>query len=411
MSNATLAITFLGQIVLVLAACRVVGALARKLGQPQVVGEMITGVLLGPSVLGQWFPGWVERVFPIESLRILYPVSQLGLAAYMFVVGLEFRVDMFRGRLASAVSVSAAGMLAPFVLGCLVATRFLGEGGWFAVGIGRWEAMVFLGASLCITAFPMLARIIHHQGLTGTTMGTVALGAGALDDAAAWCLLAVVLASFDGDATRAWGTLAGGGLYAGVVLGVLRPLLARRERKEGTSPGPLSESGFAGCLILMVGGAWVTDVLGLHAVFGSFLMGTAMPRGRISQALAARIEPLTVSLLLPLFFTYSGLSTRIGLLDSDGRWLGVGLVLLAAIVGKGAACWASALATGLPNREALGIGALMNARGLMELIIIQIGLQRGLITPTLFAALVLMAILTTLMASPLFRSFGGRAKT
>jgi Kef-type K+ transport system membrane component KefB len=170
----------------------------------------------------------------------------------------------------------------------------------------------------------------------------------------------------------------------------------------------LSDRGFVLCLMLMALGAWVTDGIGLHAVFGAFVMGTAMPRGVVTRALQERIEPLTVALLLPLFFTYSGLNTQIGLLDTRELWGYAGLVMLAAVGGKGIACWLAARATGLPNREALGIGTLMNARGLMELIIINIGLQRGIISPALFATLVIMAVLTTLMASPVFEWLVGR---
>ena len=261
--------------------------------------------------------------------------------------------------------------------------------------------MLFLGASMCITAFPMLARIIQFKRLAGTTMGTVALGAGALDDATAWGLLAVVLASFDRYWSHAWLNLGGGAAYVAVVLLAVRPLLARLKPvlvREGT----LTEAGLAVALALMALGAWWTDFIGLHAVFGAFVMGAAMPRGVVARALVGRVLPLTVALLLPLFFTYSGLNTRIALLNSGFLWAMCALVLAAAVVGKGVACWLAARATGLPHREALGVGVLMNARGLMELIIINIGLQRGLISPELFATLVIMAVVTTLMTSPIF---------
>jgi Kef-type K+ transport system membrane component KefB len=261
--------------------------------------------------------------------------------------------------------------------------------------------VIFLGASMCITAFPMLARIIHFKKLAGTTMGTVALGAGAIDDAAAWCLLAVVLASFDDNLGHAVVNIAGGVGYVVTALFVLRPLLARWARGIEAC-GTLSDREFVICLALMSLGAWFTDLIGLHAVFGAFIMGVVMPRGVVTRVLIERIQPLTVALLLPLFFTFSGLNTQIGLLDSAQLWFMALLVLLAAIAGKGVACWLAARATGVDNREALGIGTLMNARGLMELIIINIGLQRGIITPALFAVLVIMAVVTTLMASPIF---------
>ena len=400
-SNLQLAVQFFFQIGIILAFCQVVGRVARRLGQPQVVAEMIAGVMLGPSLLGLMFPGWSAKLFPPESMKVLFPISQLGLAAYMFVVGLEFRVDIVQKRFRSAVAVSLAGMLTPFVLGVGLGWYFFHHTALFPPKTSLMEATIFLGASMCITAFPMLARIIHFKKLTGTTMGTVALGAGAIDDAAAWCLLAVVLASFDGNMSHALLNIGGGIGYVSFTLLVLRPLLARWARGI-EQRGEVSDAEFVVCLILLSFGAWFTDLIGLHAVFGAFIMGVAMPRGLVAKALIDRIQPLTVALLLPLFFTYSGLNTQIGLLDSGYLWLMAALVFVAAVLGKGVACWLAARATGISNREAMGIGTLMNARGLMELIIINIGLQRGIISPALFATLVIMAVVTTLMASPIF---------
>lgn len=407
MSNLQLAVHFFFQIAVILLFCQAVGRLGRLIGQPQVVSEMIAGVLLGPSLLGLFFPELFGRLFPAETLRVLFPISQLGLAAYMFVVGMEFRMDIVRERLGSAVAVSAAGMVTPFVLGGALGWYFHGHTNLFPPKTSLFEAVIFLGASMCITAFPMLARIIHFKQLAGTVMGTVALGAGAIDDAAAWCLLAVVLASFDGDFSYAVKNIVGGIGYVALVLLVVRPLLERWARRV-KERGSLADGEFVFCLALLALGAWFTDAIGLHAVFGAFIMGAAMPRGLVTEALRERIQPLTVALLLPLFFTYSGLNTQIGLLDSGYLWGMAGLILLAAVSGKGVACWLAARATGVSNREALGIGTLMNARGLMELIIINIGLQRGIITPALFATLVIMAVVTTLMASPLFEWLVGR---
>ena len=409
MSNLQLAIQFLFQIGIILLACQLVGSIARRFGQPQVVGEMITGVLLGPSLLGLLFPAVSAKLFPADSMKVLFPISQLGLAAYMFVVGMEFRMDIVQKRLKSAAAVSMAGMLAPFVLGAMLGWYFFNHTKLFPEKTSLMEAMIFMGASMCITAFPMLARIIHFKKLSGTTMGTVALGAGAIDDAAAWCLLAIVLASFDGDFSHAIKNIAGGIFYVTFVLMVIRPLLARWA-KGIEERGKMNDQEFVIFLALMALGAWFTDAIGLHAVFGAFIMGAAMPRGLVVKELTEKIEPLTVALLLPLFFTFSGLNTQIGLLDSWYLWGMAGLVMLAAVGGKGIACWLAARATGLPNREALGIGTLMNARGLMELIIINIGLQRGIISPALFATLVIMAVLTTLMASPLFERLVGKVK-
>ena len=413
MNNIHLAVQFFLQIAVILLFCRCIGWIAKRFGQPQVVAEMVAGVLLGPSLFGLLAPGAQAWLFPwdkTQQLRdtqsYLFPASQLGLALYMFIVGMEFRVDIVRKNLRSSVAVSAAGMIMPFVLGAGLAWIFFHHTQLFPEKTTLSEAMLFLGASMCITAFPMLARIIHFKNLAGTTMGTVALGAGAIDDATAWCLLAVVLASFDDNWSHALVNIGGGAGYVAFTLLVARPLLARTHALW-VKDGALTEAGLAIGLALMALGAWFTDLIGLHAVFGAFVMGAAMPRGEVSRGLIARIQPLTVALLLPLFFTYSGLNTKIGLLNTSFLWLMCGAVLFAAVLGKGVACWFAARATGISNREALGIGVLMNARGLMELIIINIGLQRGIISPALFALLVIMAVVTTLMASPIFERLVG----
>jgi len=408
MNNLSLAVHFFAQIAVILLCCRLVGLVASRLGQPQVVAEMITGVLLGPSFFGLLAPEIQEWIFPWDRTQqtrdtqsYLFPASQLGLALYMFVVGMEFRVDIVGKTLKSSIAVSLAGIFFPFLLGALLSWLFWHYTSLFPAGTSMVEAALFLGASMCITAFPMLARIIHYKGLAGTAMGTIAIGAGALDDAFAWGLLAVVLASFDENWMLAVRGIGGAALYAACALGLVRPLLRRYQRLL-VAEGNVTESGLVVALALMSLGAWFTDSIGLHAVFGAFMMGAAMPRGVITRGLISRIEPLAVALLLPLFFTYSGLNTKIGLLNSPLLWLMALAVLLVAAVGKGLGCWFAAYSTGLSNRDAMGIGLLMNARGLMELIIINIGLQRGIISEELFAMLVIMAIITTLMASPLF---------
>lgn len=413
MNNLHLAVQFFLQLAVILLFCRLVGAVAARFGQPQVVAEMIAGVLLGPSLFGllapeaqAWLFPWDRTQSARDTQSYLFPASQLGLALYMFVVGMEFRVDIVAKRLKSSLAVSAAGMIAPFVLGAGLAWVFFHHTELFPKKTSLVEAMLFLGASMCITAFPMLARIIHFKKLSGTTMGTVALGAGALDDATAWCLLAVVLASFDDNWSHAWLNIGGGAGFVVVTLFLVKPLLARLYGWL-VKDGVLSEAGLVIGLAMMALGAWFTDLIGLHAVFGAFVMGAAMPRGAMARDLIGRIQPLTVALLLPLFFTYSGLNTKIALLNTGFLWLMCGAVLIAAILGKGVACWLAARATGISNREALGIGVLMNARGLMELIIINIGLQRGIISEGLFATLVIMAVVTTLMASPIFERLVG----
>lgn len=404
MTNLELSIRFFLQLAFILAVCRVVGLIARRFGQPQVVGEMIAGVVMGPSLFGWLLPAAHSYMFPQASMGIIYAVSQVGLTLYMFLVGAEFQVDLIRRRMRSAAAVSIAGIAAPFALGGLLAWFMSGQPTFFAPGVAGWEAMLFMGAAMSITAFPMLARIIYERGLTGTSLGTLALAAGSIDDAAAWCILAVVLASFSGQAAIATLAIGGGVLYAGVVLGIVRPLLRRlgerADRAEGLSSGMLSF-----LLMLLMVGAWFTDAIGIYAVFGAFILGVAMPRGVVTRELQRLLEPLTTVFLLPLFFVYSGLNTRLGLVDTPQLWAVALVILLAACLGKGGACYLAARANGEERREALAIGTLMNARGLMELIILNIGLERGIITPALFTMMVLMAIVTTLLASPLFEFF------
>src|ERR1700730_10623637 len=413
MNNLHLAVQFFLQLAVILMFCRIVGVIAARLGQPQVVAEMLAGVLLGPSLFGWLWPDAQHSLFPWDTTQkmrdtqsYLFPASQLGLALYMFVVGMEFRVDIVQRKLKSSIAVSVAGMVTPLLFGAALGWVFFHYTNLFPAKTSLVEAMLFLGACMCITAFPVLARIIHHQKLSGTMIGTVALGASAIDDASAWCLLAILLASFDKNWNHALANIGGGLSYVAVTLLIVRPLLARAKTWL-VNDGTLTDAGLVLALVLMTLGAFFTDLIGLHAVFGAFVMGAAMPRGVVVRDLIGRIQPLTVALLLPLFFTYSGLNTKIGLLNSGFLWLMCGAVLVAAVVGKGVACWVAARATGVSNREALGIGTLMNARGLMELIIINIGLQRGIISEGLFATLVIMAVVTTLMASPLFERLVG----
>jgi Kef-type K+ transport system membrane component KefB len=401
MSNFELSIRFFFQLAFILATCRVVGLIARRFGQPQVVGEMIAGVVMGPSLFGMLFPEAQTHVFPKASLTITYAVAQIGIVLYMFLIGVEFQVDLIRKRLRSAASVSIAGILTPFTLGSLLALVLVRNGDYFTPGVARWEAMLFLGAAMSITAFPMLARIIYERGLTGTSLGTLALAAGSMDDAAAWCILALVLASFNSNPVIALSAIGGGVLYALVVLTIGKRLLARlgaRVEREAAMSPPI----FTFVLMLVMLAAWITDAVGIYAVFGAFILGTAMPRGIFTREIERRLEPLTTNFLLPLFFVYSGLNTRLGLLDSIVLWSVALLILFIACFGKGVACWLAARLNGEENREALAIGTLMNARGLMELILLNIGLERGVITPRLFTILVMMAIVTTLMASPVF---------
>jgi Kef-type K+ transport system membrane component KefB len=410
MTNFQLSVLFFLQLAFIIGFCRLVGRLGRYLGQSQVVGEMIAGVLMGPSLLGWLWPAGQAWLFPKESMTILFAVSQVGLSLYMFLVGIEFRQELFQSRLRSAASVSVAGMVTPFVLGGAIGWWLHDQPGFFGAGAQRWDAALFMGAAMSITAFPMLARIIYERGLSGTALGTLALAAGAIDDAAAWCVLAVVLASMDHSWSLAAKAIGGGVVYAVVVLTVGRRML-RYVGDRAERAGKVSQPLLAMVLVLVLLGSWFTDVIGIYSVFGAFILGVAMPRGRLTEELQKHMESMTVVLLLPLFFTYSGLNTRLDLVNTWQLWLLALVVLAAACLGKGVACYAAARLHGEDNSTALAVGTLMNARGLMELIILNIGLQRGVIEPSLFTIMVLMAIVTTLMASPLFeRVYGRRAR-
>jgi Kef-type K+ transport system membrane component KefB len=403
---------FFLQMFVILAACRACGWVVRRfLHQPQVIGEMIAGVILGPSLLGALAPTVQQYLFPVESKPLLYAVAQLGIALYMFLVGLEFRSDDFRSHAKGAVAISISGIVVPFVV-AIFAAPWLMSPGLFSAGVSKFNATLFLGAAIAITAFPVLARIIHDRGLEGTLIATQALSAAAIGDAVAWCVVAVVLASL-GAGSGVILLAVGGGLALAAVLIFLGPKLfaplGRLAESQHEAGQPLSPTVLAISLMLCMLSAYVSDFVGLHAVFGAFLIGTAMPRGVFAQRTRALLAPFTLAFLLPVFFVYSGLNTRLTLVNTPSLlWIAAG-ILAASIFAKFVACWAAALAVGQGNSRALGLGALMNARGLTELIIINIGLQAGIIGPELFSMLVLMAIVTTLMASPLFELVYGRA--
>lgn len=416
MSDVDLALRFFLQLVILLAACRAVGYIGRRFGQTQVVGEMIAGVLLGPSLLGIVAPQIQEWLFPKTavitqagqevsvrhpSMAVLFVVSQVGLVLYMFLVGMEFDITLLKKRATSAVAVSLAGIIAPILLGGLAGYWLHGKGGYFGSNVGPASGAFFLGAAMSITAFPMLARIIYEAGISRTSMGLLALGAAATDDAVAWALLAVVLSSVNQNSSYAILAIGGGALYAVLVLAgasrVLKGLETWRQR-EGQMTPPI----FAIVLLILFVGAYTTDAIGIYAVFGAFIMGAAMPKGDLAADIRQSMEKVVTVLLVPLFFVYSGLNTKISLIDTPALWAVTLLLVAVAIIGKGLACTGMARVAGESWSSALKIGTLMNARGLIELIILNIGLQHGIITPTLFTMMVIMAIVTTLIASPLF---------
>lgn len=410
MNYSELVLAFIPQLVLILVAAQVFGYLARFVGQPRVVGEMIAGVVLGPSLFGLFLPELQQSIFIPDTMPLLYLGAQIGVGLYMFLVGLEFNTKFFREQGKSAIAVSLAGMVVPFFAAALLCLWLPSIPGLFADNISYSNATLFMGAAIAITAFPMLARIIYERGLSGTMLGTLALAAGAIDDAAAWCVLAVVLASFGGGTMLAVKAIVGGAVYALLMVRFgtrwLQPLADKVEQL-----GRMTGMHLLIVLVLWAMAAYAMEWVGLHAVFGSFLLGVAMPRGLLSEQLGAKLQKIVVFLLLPMFFTYSGLKTQLNILGSLEMFSIAMVILAASIAAKGVACWGAARLSGADNRTAMAVGALMNSRGLMELIIINIALKFGVIQQGLFSIMVLMAIVTTLMATPLFQLVYGRFVT
>ncbi|GGB72039.1 cation:proton antiporter [Blastomonas aquatica] len=408
MTPSELSAYFFVQVALIIATCRLIGyAVRRWLGQPQVVGEMMAGVVLGPSLFGYFLPDLQSALFPAETRNVLFVCAQLGVGLYMFIVGLGFRSDHFRAQMGSAAAVSFTGMAVPFLVAVVLAPMLQRVPGLFASDVNQFQATLFLGACIAITAFPMLARIIHERGLTNTRLGSLTLSAGAIDDAAAWTVLAIVLASFGDGPGVAIKAIAGGAAFAAFMLIYGRRLLAPLGR-IAERDGKVTHTMLAVVLVLFMLAAFAMDFIGIHAVLGGFVLGICMPRGVLATDVQRQLEPIVMVLLIPMFFAYSGLNTQLTVVN-NAELLAIAMGILAAsILAKGVACYVAARLTGQDVSTAMAIGALMNARGMMELIIINIGLQRGIIGPALFSMLVIMAIVTTFMASPLFDLVYGR---
>jgi len=389
------------QIAVVVIAARVVGLLFRRIRQPQVMGEMVAGILLGPSFLGAVAPGLAARLFPPASLGFLNSISQVGLLVFMFLVGLELNPRLLRGRGYTAVVTSHASIVVPFFLGSLLSLRLYPRLSDASVTFTGFA--LFMGAAMSVTAFPVLARILAERGLMRTRVGTVAIACAAVDDVTAWCILAVVVAIVraTGHGLPPWMTVAGSGVYVVAMIFVVRRALALLERRYEQN-GRVTQDMLGVILLVALASAWATEALGVHALFGAFLAGVVMPKGEgFVHALTGKLEDVTVVLLLPLFFAFTGLRTRIGLVEGAEMWGYCGLIVLVAVAGKFGGSALAARLTGMNGREAAAIGALMNTRGLMELVILNIGLDIGVISPAVFAMMVLMALATTFMTSPL----------
>lgn len=389
------------QLIVILIATRVVGTLFVKIGQPAVVGEMFAGVLLGPSLLGLLLPGAFGFVFPAPSLGTLKLFSQIGVCLFLFVVGMELDVRHLRGRAQTAVMVSHAGILFPYFLGVAASLALFPT--LAGAGISFVSFALFMGISMSITAFPVLARILQERRLEKTPLGSTAITCAAVEDVTAWAILALVVAIVR--STGLASTLASLGLvvvFVAVMLLFIRPRLPRwlgTESLPQTAPG---KGTIAAVLVFTFLSALSTELIGIHALFGAFLAGVVMPaKPEFREYLRVRLENFSSIFLLPLFFAFTGLRTQVGLINSaEGWWLCL-LITGLASVGKLCGCMLTARAMGMPWLEAFSLGALMNTRGLMELIAINIGYDLGILSAGIFTMLVLMALLTTFMTGPL----------
>jgi Kef-type K+ transport system membrane component KefB/nucleotide-binding universal stress UspA family protein len=393
-------LTLLLQVGVIVVFSRAVGWVFRQLRQPQVVGEMAAGIMLGPSLLGWLAPGLSRSLFPPESLGHLNSLSQVGLIVFMFLVGLELEPRLLRGRGHAAVVTSHASIVVPFCLGAALALYLYPRLSDDSVAFSSFA--LFMGAAMSVTAFPVLARILTERGLLQTRLGAVTIACAAVDDISAWSILAVVVALVRASAAHAsvWFTLLGSAAYVAVMVVLVRPALRALERYYHAR-GRATQDLVAIVLLLVLASAWTTEWLGIHALFGAFALGTMMPKDAgLVHDLTEKLEDLTVVLLLPIFFAFTGLRTSIGIVQGSAMWSYVGLVLLVACAGKFGGSAIAARATGLRWREAGALGILMNTRGLMELVILGIGLDLGAISPALFTIMVLMALVTTAMTTP-----------
>ncbi|MCU0449223.1 MAG: cation:proton antiporter [Bernardetiaceae bacterium] len=387
------------QVLAILFFARVLGIVATYLGQPTVIGEIVAGIVLGPSLVGQFFPEVTAWLFPAASLGQLQALSQVGLLLFMFTVGMELDVSVFRRQAQAAVIVSHASIVFPYFLGTGLA-YFLYEA-YAPPQVSFLAFGLFMGIAMSITAFPVLARIMQERGMTKTSLGALVVACAAADDVTAWCILAAVIAIVKaGSALNALGVILISAGYVAVMIYLVRPFLDKLAQIYASKEN-LNRNVIALLFGLLLASAFVAEVIGIHALFGAFLAGAIIPHNlRFKEILAEKIEDLSMVLLLPLFFVFTGLRTQIGLLNSWNLWLTCGLVVLVAITGKFVGAAVAARMVGKTWTESFTIGALMNTRGLMELVVLNIGYDLGILTGEVFAIMVLMALITTMMTGP-----------
>ena len=385
-------------LIVVIVMARGLGALFKAFHQPAVVGEIIAGIMLGPSVLGRIAPGASACVLPSSVAPYLNVISQVGIILYMFLVGLELDPGLLRNRGRATVAISHASILAPFLLGTglsLVLYPRLSSG---AVEFTNFS--LFVGVAMSVTAFPVLARILTDRGIHRTRMGAIALTCAAVDDVTAWCLLALVVSIVEADTTGALRTIGMALAFIAAMVVAVRPAMVRLTLLYGNRG--LSQGIMAAVFVALLACALTTDLIGIHAIFGAFALGAMIPHdSSLARELTDRLEDLVVVLLLPAFFAFTGMRTQIGLVSGAEQWMLFACVIAVASIGKFGGATIAARISGLGWRDSSALGVLMNTRGLMELIVLNIGYELHVISPVLFAMLVLMALVTTFMTTPI----------
>jgi K+:H+ antiporter len=385
---------------------RVLGRVFRVIHQPPVIGEVVAGIVLGPSLLGRIWPDAYAFILPPSVAPSLGLLSQLGVVLYMFLVGVELDSDMFRGRIRSTAAIALASIALPFALGVWLAGQVYAELAPSAVKYTHFE--LFVGVAMSITAFPVLARILADRGITQTALGRLALTCAAIADVTAWCLLALVVGIVQSSEGRGLLTSVLTIAFIAVMFGLVRPVAVRVSRRWETREP--DRAAIAIVLVAVLLSALTTEAIGVHAIFGAFLLGAVIPHdGALARALERRIEYLVTILLLPAFFAFAGMRTEIGLLTSATAWLTCAAIIIVATAGKFGGTMLAARITGHDWRRSTELGILMNTRGLMELIVLNLGLDLGIISPALFTMMVLMALVTTMATTPLLSAVQGAA--
>ncbi len=392
------------QVIAIIMVARFFGIFFRKIGQPAVIGEIVAGIVLGPSVLGNYFPEFSAFLFPASSLGNLGVMSQVGLILFMFVVGMELDLKLLKNQAHEAVVISHASIIFPFALGMGLAYFIYEQTAPSQVSFLSYA--LFIGISMSITAFPVLARIVQERGITKTRLGSIVITCAAADDITAWCLLAAVIAVVKaGSLASAGFTIVIAVVYVFLMLRFVRPFLQRIGELHATKER-LSKPVVGLFFITLLVSSWATEVIGIHALFGAFMAGVIMPANvNFRNIFIEKVEDVALVLLLPLFFVFTGLRTQIGLLNEPGLWQLCLIVILVAVTGKFVGSALSARFVGQSWYDSLTIGALMNTRGLMELVALNIGYDLGVLSPEMFAILVLMALVTTFMTGPLLDLF------